>query len=157
MNGAYFHLVINHFPIVGMILGTLLLIAGLIFKDRGVNLSATGTIAFSVLTAFMAYMSGDAAEDLAKTIPGITESLINAHEDSASIGMYMAVPAGIMAALAFYSILKNEKSARYLIIITLVLSLFASAAMGYAGKTGGAIRHTEFEKTLSGSSVLDSD
>ena len=49
MNWAYFHMVINHFPIVGVIIGTMLLIAGMIFKNQGVKISGLGTIVFAAL------------------------------------------------------------------------------------------------------------
>lgn len=144
MGWAYFHIVANHFPIVGVIIGSLLLVAGLLFKNPGVNLSGLGTIVFAMFTAILAYQTGDPAEDVLKGIPGVAESLINRHEDIATVGMYLMIPAGLMAALSIYSIWKKERSVHFLIIITLVLSLISSGVMVYVGRTGGQIRHSEF-------------
>ena len=144
MDWAYFHIVINHFPIVGAIIGSLLLLAGLVFRNQGVNLSGLGTIVFSALTAFLAYLTGDPAKDVLQGLPEVTENLVNRHEDIATIGMYLLIPAGLMAVMSFYSVWKKERSSHFLIIITLVLSLISSATMVYVGRTGGLIRHSEF-------------
>jgi uncharacterized membrane protein len=144
MNWAYFHIVINHFPIVGVIIGALLLLAGLVFKNQGVSMSGLGTVVFAALTAIVAYQTGDPAEDAVKGLPGVAESLINRHEDIATIGMYLLIPAGLIAAMTLYSIWKKEKSVRFLLIIMLVLSLISSGMLVYVGYTGGQIRHSEF-------------
>ncbi len=149
MSWAYFHIVINHFPIVGVIIGALLLIAGLVFRNEGVNMAGLGTIVFSALTAILAYQTGHAAEEAVKRIPDVVKSLISRHEDIAVIGMYLMIPTGLMAAMSFYSVLKKERSARFLVIFTLVLSLISSVAMFYTGRTGGQIRHSEFRNETS--------
>jgi uncharacterized membrane protein len=155
MDWAYFHIVINHFPIVGVIIGSLLLVAGLIFKNPGVNLSGLGTIVFAMFTAILAYQTGGPAEDAVKGIPEVAESLINRHEDIATVGMYLMIPAGLMAALSIYSIWKKERSVHFLIIITLVLSLISSVVMVYGGRTGGQIRHSEFRNESAKQYIID--
>jgi uncharacterized membrane protein len=155
MNWAYFHIVINHFPIVGVIIGTLLLLAGLVFRNQGIKLSGLGTILFAALTAILAYQTGNPAEDAVKGLPGVAESLINHHEDIATIGMYLIIPAGLMAAMSFYSLIKKERSTRFLIILTLSLSLISSGMMVYVGHTGGQIRHSEFRSESSKQNIID--
>jgi uncharacterized membrane protein len=155
MSWAYFHIVINHFPIVGVIIGTLLLVAGLVFRNEGVNLAGSGTIVFSSFTAIIAYLTGNPAEKSARGIPDVVESLISRHENIATIGMYLIVPAGLIAAVAFYSVWKKERSVRLLVLFTLVLSLISSIAMIYVGRTGGQIRHSEFRNESSNQYILE--
>jgi len=155
MDLAYFHIVINHFPIVGVIIGALLLLAGLVFKNQVVSMSGLGTVIFAALTAILAFQTGDPAEDAVKGIPGVAESLINRHEDIATIGMYLMIPAGLMAAMALYSIWKKEKSVRFLLLITLVLSFVCSGVMIYVGHTGGQIRHSEFRNESSKQIIIE--
>jgi len=50
-----------------------------------------------------------------------------------------------LSALALYSMWKKENSVKFLLVSTLVLSVLSSGAMLYAGKTGGEIRHSEFQ------------
>jgi riboflavin transporter FmnP len=94
--------------------------------------------------AVAAFLTGNPAEKVVENIPDVAKSLVSRHEDIASVGMYLLIPTGILAALTLYSIWKKEKSVKFLVIITLILSLISSIAMVFVGRTGGQIRHTEF-------------
>jgi uncharacterized membrane protein len=144
MNWAYLHLMINHFPIIGVIIGTMLLVAGMVYKNNGVILSGLGTVVFAALSAILAYLTGDPAEHAVKGLSEVHQSLVSLHENIATVAMYLLVPAGLMAAVTFYSIVKKVKTVHFLIVITLILSIISSAAMVYTGRTGGHIRHSEF-------------
>lgn len=155
MNWAYIHLVINHFPIIGVIIGTILLAAGVFFKNQGVTISGLGTIVFAALMAIVAYLSGNPAEELMRGFSDIAKSLISRHENLATISMYILFPAGLMACVTMYSILKKDKTIRFLLIITIVLSLISCAAMGFVGLTGGQIRHDEFRNDATKQYIID--
>lgn len=155
MNWAYLHVIVNHFPIVGVIIGTLLLSAGMIFKNTGVKISALGTIVFASLMAIIAYLTGDPAGETVSGYPEVAKSLISRHENIATIGMYLMVPAGLFAASSLYSIWKKDKYIRFLIIITLISSLISSVTMTYIGRTGGQIRHTEFRDEAAKQYILE--
>lgn len=143
MDWVYFHLIINHFPIVGVIIGTVLLAVGMIFKSQGIKISGLGTIVFASVVAIVAYMSGDPASNIMMDLPGVAKSLIRRHENIATVGMYLIVPAGLTAASSLYGIWKKDKSVKFLIIITLIFSVISSGMMLYIARTGGQIRHTE--------------
>jgi uncharacterized membrane protein len=155
MNWAYFHLVINHFPIIGVIIGSMLLVAGMVFKNQGVKISGLGTIVFAAIMAVVAYLTGDPAEEAVKGLTDVAKSLVSRHEDFATIGMYILIPAGLMAAMTLYSTWKKEKSVHFLIILTLILSLISSGAMVFVGRTGGQIRHSEFRNDAVKQYIID--
>ena len=155
MNWAYIHIILNHFPIVGIIIGTLLLIIGMVFKNEGIRISGLGTIVFAALMAVVVDLTGDPAKEAVNSLPDVVRSLINRHEDIASVGLFLMIPTGLIAGLTLYSLWKKEKSVRFLTIITLVLSLISCGAMGYAGRTGGQIRHTEFRNDATKQYILE--
>ncbi len=155
MNWAYLHLAINHFPIVGVFIAAMLIAAGMVFKNQGVKISGLGTVVFAALTAIVAYLTGDPAEHAVEGLPDVAKSLVSRHEDIAAVGMYLIIPAGLLAALTLYSIWKKEKSERFMLIITLVLTLVSSAAMVYVGRTGGQIRHSEFRNDASKQYIIE--
>jgi uncharacterized membrane protein len=155
MNWAYIHVILNHFPIVGVIIGTLILIAGMAFKNEGIKISGLGTLVFAALMAVVVDLTGDPAKETVKGMPDIVQSLVSRHEDIASVALFLIIPAGLLAALTLYSIYKKERSVRFLLIITLVLSLISCAAMGYAGRTGGQIRHTEFRNDATKQYIIE--
>ena len=148
-------MIINHFPIVGAIIGCLLVIAGMGLKNEGVQSSGLATIVFAALTAVVAYLTGDSAENAVQNLPEISKSLVNRHEDIATISMYLMIPSGLLASLTLYSIWKKEKSVMLLLVITLVFSLISSAAMVFTGHTGGQIRHSEFRSDSSEHYIID--
>jgi len=155
MNWAYIHVIINHFPIVGVIIGALLLIAGMVFKNEGIKISGLGTLVFAAIMAVIVDLTGDPAKEAVNGLPDFVQSLISRHEDIASVALFLLIPAGLLAALTLYSIYKKEKSVRFLLIITLVLSLISCAAMGYVGHTGGQIRHTEFRNDATKQYIIE--
>jgi len=146
MSWAYLHLLVNHFPIVGFVIGTLLLFSGLLFQNQGVKISGLGTILFAGFMAVLAYLTGSPAEEAVTGISDFAKSHISWHENVASVVMYVIIPAVLLAAVTLYSIWKKEKSVRFLIIFTLVLSLVGSIAMMYVGHTGGQFRHNELRQ-----------
>jgi len=155
MNWAYLHVIINHFPIVGVIIGTLILIAGMVFKNDGIKISGLGTIVFAALMAVAVDFTGDPAREAVTGMPDFVLSLINRHENMAVVSLFIIIPAGLMAAVTLYSIWKKVKSVRFLLIMTLIMSLISCAAMGYVGHTGGQIRHTEFRNNATKQYIID--
>ncbi|MDO9256367.1 MAG: hypothetical protein Q7U54_12700 [Bacteroidales bacterium] len=155
MNWAYIHLIINHFPIIGVSIGTALLAAGVIFKNQGVTISGLGNILFASLMAIVAYMTGNPAEELMKGLPEIAKSLISRHENIATVGMYLMVTAGLLAASSLYSIWKKDKTIRLLIMLTLAFSIISSGTMVFIGLTGGQIRHSEFRNEATKQYIID--
>lgn len=58
MNDAHYHLIVNHLPIVGLLIGILVLIAGLVFNKTEVKLTALGILIFSAITSIAAFYTG---------------------------------------------------------------------------------------------------
>ena len=56
MDGAHFHLLVNHIPIVGTIFGMLILLAGLILKNDTVKQTGLGTLMVSALSSALALL-----------------------------------------------------------------------------------------------------
>lgn len=146
MNGAHFHLLVNHMPIVGTILGFLILLSGIVIKNNTVKQTGLATLIFAALSSGLALLTGDPAGETVENLPGITEAMIEHHESIAYSSLWALVPMGLLAALAFYSILKKEKAGNTLALVTLTLAVVSIGMMSWTGLTGGEIRHTEIRK-----------
>ncbi len=155
MNWAYLHVIINHFPIVGVIIGTLILIAGMVFKNEGIKISGLGTIVFAALMAVVVDLTGDPAREAVRGTPDFVLSLINRHENIAVVALFIIIPAGLLAAVTLFSIWKKVHAIKFLLIMTLIISLISCAAMGYVGRTGGQIRHLEFRNDATKQYIID--
>lgn len=143
MIGAYPHLLVNHLPILGTIFGILILGTGMILRNDTVKQTGLGTLVFAALSSALALLTGDPAGDVVKTLPGISETFIEYHENMAYLSLWILIPSGVLSAMAFYSTWKQEKAAKYMVIAAMALSLITAGAMSFVGKTGGQIRHTE--------------
>ena len=72
--------------------------------------------------------------------------MIDHHENIAYSSLWALVPMGLLAALAFYSLMKKERAGGKLAFITFIISLVAVGMMSWVGLSGGEIRHTEIRK-----------
>lgn len=143
MNGAHYHLVLNHLPIIIPIVGLLILIGGFIVKSEIVKRTAYCIFILSAIAAFAAIATGEGAEDVVKKIDGISKSLIHEHEEKAEVFALLSYILGITSILALWSNWKKKSYANYIgytiIAYCLVVLYFAQQT----GTTGGEIRHSE--------------
>jgi uncharacterized membrane protein len=143
MNNAHFHLVVNHLPIVGILIGTLTLISGLLMKKSEVKLTAYGTLLFSAISSILAFLTGEGAEELVGNLSGISETLIHAHEEYAEAFLTLTLILGVLSLIASIAELKSFKFSKQLLIIVLLTSISALVLAKYVGTSGGEIRHSE--------------
>jgi uncharacterized membrane protein len=143
MNDAHIHLIVNHVPILLSFFSFLVLAWGWWRKnDSYINLSLVGFVVAAVF-AYIASQSGHGAEEIVEDISGIGHDIIEPHEESAELSLWLAIAQGLFAIVVAW--LKQKKSAltNYLIPVLLVFSLVVSGNFFYTGYTGGHIRHTE--------------
>ncbi len=146
MNEAHFHLVFNHLPIVGLLIGLLVLVTGFILKKTEVKVTALGIFVFSALTSIAAFYSGEGAEEIVERIPGISETLINQHEEAAELFFTIILILGAVSLITIFLEIKKIKIAKMGFILVILISLAAGFLAQNVGTTGGEIRHTEIRK-----------
>lgn len=143
MNDAHLHLVVNHFPIIGTILGLGILIVGIILKNN--ILKSTAYALFIVAAAFAAFSmgTGEGAEELVEDMPSIGKQIIHEHEEMAEkLAIILYVLGAISLAGLFLNYKKHAKAqlVSYLALIIAIVGVFFAQQ---TGTTGGEIRHTE--------------
>ncbi len=154
MNGAHLHLLVNHFPIVGVILATLVLIAGFLFKNTSVKLTALGLYVFSALSSLAAYFTGEQAEEVVEHLAGISETLIHTHEELAEFFHISTLILGALALIAAILHYRRSRYTRYFFIAVFVVAAVDIYAAIQTGRSGGEIRHTEIRQ---GSGIIQLD
>lgn len=155
MNAAHIHLLVNHFPIVGVLLSSLVLIIGLLFKQRVVLITAMGLLIFSSLTGVVAYFSGDEAEDALENVAGVNEAQIHTHETWAKYGVGFTAALGVATIIALVMLLKYNEKANAAIILVLLLAFALFGLLSKVGNTGGLIRHPEINGNVQTISPAD--
>lgn len=143
MNSTYLHLLLNHFPIIGTLMGSGLLLWGIIKKQTQTQSIAAGILFLMAIIALPVYLSGEPAEETVENLPGISETMMELHEESANLAIWIMGITGIISIVAI--ILHRQKHAfsgkAYL--LSFILSVVTFGAMVRTGYYGGRIRHSE--------------
>lgn len=142
-NGAQFHLLVNHLPVVGFIGIVLALLVTLKFKSPDVRRFVLLATVLVGLTALPSLWTGEPAEEVIEDLPGISKKLIHEHEELAEKATILAVITAGVAALAFVLQRRRPDSMDKSIPAVLVLSLATTGLMGWVAHEGGKIRHPE--------------
>lgn len=144
MNTAHWHLVMNHLPIVGVIIGTLILAAGFVIRNnRTVKSTGLGVLVFAGIAAIPSYLTGEGAEEVVEGMPGVSENWIEAHEDLALIFLIFTSVLGVISLITLMIGQNKPKVAGVLMVVALIGGLITSFFGKQVGTTGGEIRHTE--------------
>jgi uncharacterized membrane protein len=143
MNDAHLHLVVNHFPIIVTFLGFGILVVGLLLKNNSVKNTAYVLFVVAAVFAFASMATGEGAEELVEDLPNIGKKIIHEHEELAEKLALVLYATGIFSLLSLYTSVKNNKFAKTVSYVTLILSLASSILAIGVGTSGGEIRHTE--------------
>jgi uncharacterized membrane protein len=149
MDQTHLHLMLNHFPIIGTLIGTLILLAGIARKETSIQRAALATILVMSLIAIPAFLTGEPAEESVEKIAGVSETAMEAHEEAAELAFWAMEVAGLLSLITLALAILKNRMAQPFTILALVVSLVTFGLMARAGNLGGKIRHTE----LSGNST----
>jgi hypothetical protein len=142
VNAAHLHLILNHVPILGAALAFVVLAAGALRRRAAVRRLGLATLVLAALAALPVYFSGEPAEKVVEDLPGITETVIERHEDAAKVSFALLELLGVSSLLTLIVFRKREAPG-WLTTGLLVLSLGAASLIGWTGFLGGQIRHSE--------------
>jgi hypothetical protein len=150
MNGTYLHLILNHVPAIGVIIGLALGTFALLAKKPDVLKAALALFVVTALFAAITYLTGESAEEAVEGLAGVSEMRIEAHEEVAATA---AVGAGVLGVLALGALVLawGRPMRPALGALVLVVALGVSGLITYTAKLGGEIRHTEL---LDGSAAI---
>jgi uncharacterized membrane protein len=154
MNGAHWHLVVNHFPIIFPIVGLIVMITGLFSKSESVKRTAFMIFIIGSFSAVAAMITGERAEEVVENINGVTKNFIESHEEKAETFAIFSYILGVISLLGLWASLKKKSYSSVISIITLIFAFVVLFFAQQTGTTGGEIRHTEIR---SGNSKLSID
>ncbi len=143
MNGAHWHLVVNHLPIIFPIVGVIVMVTGLISKSQAVKRTAFFIFILGALASIAAMTTGEGAEEIVENISGTTESYIQTHEETAEIFALLSYILGGISLIGLWASLKQKTFTNIVAIATLVFTFIVLFFGKQTGTSGGAIRHTE--------------
>jgi uncharacterized membrane protein len=150
MDQTHIHLLITHLPVFGSILGVFILVQGIWRRSSSVLVAAYTLFLCSSAGAVVAYLTGESAEETAENIQGISENMIEQHEDFAIIALVALIILGIAALIGILIEYKKSAFTKRVAFGVLVISVISFGLVAWTGYLGGQIRHTE----ISGSTPM---
>ncbi len=139
----YAHLVINHFPVVLSVAGLAVALLALVFNRRGLWQTAMGALTGAGLFVFPVHFTGDQADEALHDPWYIRHGAIDAHDNAATIAMYVILIIGAFAAYSWWRSVKRpaESLPRWVRSAVVVGGLLATGTVTYAAYLGGKIIH----------------
>ena len=145
MNEAHVHLLINHLPIFGSILGAIVLAQGLWTKSDQVKIAAYSILIISSIGACIAFFTGGGAAKTVKNIDGINKDMISEHAEFAVFALITLIILGVVSIYGIYLTIRSSNLTRSIAILVLIISLLSFILVARIGYLGGQIRHTEIK------------
>ena len=143
MNLAHLHLMFNHIPLVGIGLTILLLIVAILRRSNELINVALIFVILVALWAIPVYLTGEPAEEVVKDLPGISERMIEEHEEQAEIAFIFVEVTGALALISLIVRLYSDKFGHRLALLTLLVLIISGGLMAWTANLGGKIRHPE--------------
>ena len=140
---THIHLLLNHFPTIGNIIGGGLFVVSLITKSNELKRASLVVLLGISLVAIPTYMSGNGAQGAIKALPGISKSLIETHEGAALVAMGFMEFTGAFAWLGLWQFRRLGRVPNWNLAVILILTLVSLGLMTRAANIGGEIRHSE--------------
>jgi uncharacterized membrane protein len=154
MNPAHLHLVLNHFPVVGLVFALAFLAWGVFRRNQSITKAGFAALVAVALLAIPAFLTGEPAEEIAEGLPGVAHSIIEQHENAAKAALVATLAAGI-AALAGLWFSRGKAVGAWCSSSALLLSLVAAGLMAWTANLGGQVRHTEIRASAPAASIHD--
>ncbi len=147
LSPTHFHLLLNHFPTIGFIIGIILFVAGLIARSDHIKQSALVVFVGIALLTIPTYCTGNMAERALRTNPEASHQLMMMHESAAFIALMVMLVTGGFAWLGLWQYQRMLHLPRWNVAVILVLAAITLGLVTQAANLGGEIRHPEIRIT----------
>ena len=148
MSLTHLHLMLNHVPVVGMLLVIALLAVALMRRSNELAKATFGVAVALALVSVVVFLTGEPAEESVENLPGVSEAVIEAHEEAA---LFATIVIGVFGAAALGALAWFRRRAipRWIAGAGLAAALVVGATMAWTANLGGEIRHSEIRSSAS--------
>jgi len=147
MNQSQIHLALTHMPVILTLTGLVVLSVSLFIRNIVVTKVAFYMLIAAAVFVLPVFFSGEGAEETVEHLAGVSESMIQKHENVANVSFYIVIATGILAGAGLLRLARRSwlSPARYLVLF---VALFSSALMIWTAHLGGQIRHSEIAQSV---------
>jgi uncharacterized membrane protein len=149
MSAVHLHLLVNHLPVVGVLVAAAVLAYALLRKSDELVRFGFGMLVVLGAVGGGVYFTGEPAEERVEGRAGISEAMIERHEEAAQVATVLLGAAAAAALVALLALRRNPaRSALRLARPILILTLAPALAMAYTAYLGGQVGHAELRSEL---------
>jgi uncharacterized membrane protein len=143
MNSVHLHLLLNHFPVIGLLFTAALLIIAMVLKNAQFQRVALGFLVLCALVAIPVFLTGEPAEETVEHLAGVSGEAIERHEDIAKYAFALMEVIGGLSLLGLLWTRRSEYLPRPLLTGLLALTIIGCGLFAWTAWIGGQIRHPE--------------
>ena len=143
MNFAHLHIVLNHVPSIGMVVGVVLFIASLVKKIDQLKKFSLEVFVVMALVALPTYMSGNAAQQILRNRSEIPKGLIEAHQNSAMVTLIFLTITATFAWFGLWQFRRFSSPGSWNSTAVLIFSIVTAGFILRTANMGGDISHPE--------------
>ena len=143
INAPHLHLLINHVPVFFYFFAAAALAYGWWRRRREFHVVGGALCILGALATQAALMTGERSEHVVEPLPGVSEAIIEEHEEAAESARIAAAAAAGLALVVLWLERRSRPAARPLGLVLLLASLLTFAILVRVALLGGQIRHTE--------------
>jgi hypothetical protein len=140
---VHIHLLLNHFPTVGMIVGLGLFLLALLKRSEDLKRGALAVFFAIALISLPTYMSGYSAQRSLRRAPDVSQDVINLHQRSALFALIFMETTGIVAWYGLWYSRTRVSMGPRITAAAVLLSAVTIGLMASAANVGGEVRHPE--------------
>ncbi len=138
---AHWHLLFNHWPILGPMLALLVLAYGLARRQPAVVTLSYWLLLLMAVATVATVQAGQAAQDNLKQLGLLDKAVVHRHIQASRQGALVMYATALLALLGLAW--PWARRARYWPALVLAATVLTSGLMAYVGSLGGLVRHTE--------------
>jgi hypothetical protein len=142
-SAPHWHILLNHFPSVGMVGALGLLVCAFYLKSEQLTRITLGIFVILGLLAIPTYVTGAATRWALRGQPGISNDLMAAHQDSALLTFISLLITAWVAWFTLWQYRRFSKPFRFSLPTVSVLAVVTLLFLIRTGSLGGTINHPE--------------
>lgn len=157
MTATHLHLMLNHFPVLGILIGLILLIFGFFLKAEILQKASLIILVICGLSSIVVEKTGENAEHVVEEYPGVSHDQIHEHEELAETAMPVSLITAALAGLALFFIYKHHPRTRVAQISVIIMALSTFILMAVVAHEGAKIRRPDLRDSVEQQDHADDD
>jgi FtsH-binding integral membrane protein len=153
---VHLHLMASHIPVIGVLLLIPLFLIALVRRSDELSKVGLWGVAGIALAALVVYFTGEPTEEGVERLAGISEAMVERHEE---IALISTIALGVFGLLALGTLfrMRGRPLSRGIVVSALVGLIVVSGAFAWTANLGGKIRHSEITSAVASAPSEDDD